>query len=131
MPADGFPTYAQAIWDTIQAEKDLDLPSQRHMLAVFRCDEISKESFSLTQELQQNLTDKIVTNNTVSEEFGEISRDAINRALDWFNTKSARYEEAVVAQRRGELREKLITAFKSLFKSQLQLILTNSKRSLR
>jgi hypothetical protein len=45
VPADGLPTYAESIWDTIQSEKDLDLPSQRHMLAVFRCDEIAKVTF--------------------------------------------------------------------------------------
>jgi len=130
VPADGFSTFAESIWDTIQAEKDLDLPSQRHMLAIFRCDEISKEAAATTNEAQQTLTEKIVNSNTISEDFGEVSRNAITGALDWYNARAARYEDSVASQRREELRERLLSVFKSLFQSQLQLIVTASKRSL-
>ncbi len=40
VPMDGFAVYAQNIWQTIEAAKDLNLPSQRSMLATFRCDEV-------------------------------------------------------------------------------------------
>jgi hypothetical protein len=37
-----FGRYAHEIWETIRSNKDLNLPSQREMLATFRCDEIIK-----------------------------------------------------------------------------------------
>src|SRR6201999_2558137 len=43
IPADGFPVYAEGIWDQIEQNKDLDLPTQQELLAQFRCDEIMRE----------------------------------------------------------------------------------------
>lgn len=40
MPADGFATYIEQIWNMIKINEDLDLPSQKQMLAKFRCDEV-------------------------------------------------------------------------------------------
>jgi protein SEY1 len=42
---DGFTQYAMSIWETIQDNKDIDLPTQREMLAIVRCEEISKDSY--------------------------------------------------------------------------------------
>ena len=33
IPADGLATYAHNVWDTIKANRDLDIPSQKEMLA--------------------------------------------------------------------------------------------------
>jgi protein SEY1 len=42
VPADGFPRFAEAIWEKIVSNRDLDLPTQQQLLAQYRCDEISK-----------------------------------------------------------------------------------------
>lgn len=41
IPADGVAFYMEGIWEQVQTNKDLDLPTQQELLAQFRCDEIS------------------------------------------------------------------------------------------
>lgn len=41
IPADGVAFYMESIWEQVQTNKDLDLPTQQELLAQFRCDEIS------------------------------------------------------------------------------------------
>lgn len=36
VPPSGFGTYTRQVWETIRANKDLNLPSQKEMLAAFR-----------------------------------------------------------------------------------------------
>ncbi|GIQ88126.1 plant root hair defective 3 protein, partial [Kipferlia bialata] len=43
VPVDGLSLYASGIWDVIQDNKDLDIPSQQEMLASLRCDELATE----------------------------------------------------------------------------------------
>jgi hypothetical protein len=38
IPADGVALYMSNIWDQVQSNKDLDLPTQQELLAQFRCD---------------------------------------------------------------------------------------------
>lgn len=46
IPADGLPFYMEGIWEQVQTNKDLDLPTQQELLAQFRCDEISAVALS-------------------------------------------------------------------------------------
>jgi hypothetical protein len=41
IPADGVAFYMEGIWEQVQSNKDLDLPTQQELLAQFRCDEIA------------------------------------------------------------------------------------------
>lgn len=41
IPADGVSFYMEGIWEKVQTNKDLDLPTQQELLAQFRCDEIA------------------------------------------------------------------------------------------
>lgn len=67
--ADGFSAYAHAVWETIRANRELDIPSQKEMLAHVRCEEIAKEALEgfdaclvdIKTELQSDDT-KIVPN---------------------------------------------------------------------
>lgn len=45
VPADGLHVYAEAIWEKIMTNKDLDLPTQQELLAQFRCEEIANAAF--------------------------------------------------------------------------------------
>ena len=46
VPADGLKQYVTQIWTDIMNEKDLDIPSQREMLANYRCNEIKNQILS-------------------------------------------------------------------------------------
>lgn len=39
-----FPHFLQQIWESIQKDKDLNLPGEKIILARFRCEEIFKEA---------------------------------------------------------------------------------------
>lgn len=45
VPVDGLHVYAEAIWEKIMTNKDLDLPTQQELLAQFRCEEIANAAF--------------------------------------------------------------------------------------
>jgi hypothetical protein len=47
IPADGFSAFASSIWTCILDNKDLDLPTQKQLLAQFRCDEIERVSLAV------------------------------------------------------------------------------------
>jgi len=36
VPAEGFSDYARQLWESIESDRDLDLPSQRKMLSMVR-----------------------------------------------------------------------------------------------
>mmetsp|Transcript_47841 Transcript_47841/g.116488 ORF Transcript_47841/g.116488 Transcript_47841/m.116488 type:complete len:771 (+) Transcript_47841:208-2520(+) len=50
VPADGFSLFASQLWHTIENDGDLDLPSQRKMLSMVRCEQIRKERLGLFQK---------------------------------------------------------------------------------
>jgi len=50
VPADGFSKFCSDIWNTILNEKDLNIPSQKEMLAIYRCNEIKDEALLKYEE---------------------------------------------------------------------------------
>ncbi|EFC50133.1 predicted protein, partial [Naegleria gruberi] len=50
VPIDDFEMYAKDIWEVIYANKDLDIPTQKEMLAMYRCDEISSALYRPFEE---------------------------------------------------------------------------------
>ena len=46
MPMDAMPKYVENTWDTIRNEKELNLPDQMEMVAIFRCNEFKTEAIS-------------------------------------------------------------------------------------
>lgn len=81
IPSDGFAQYAEKIWDTIVHEKDLDLPTQKQMLAIVRCDEIKKEAFEKVSDQLVELSKRIVERREILENFGLTSKDILNSCL--------------------------------------------------
>ena len=55
----GFPHYAQQVWETIKKNSDLNLPSQKEMLATYRCDEISATAFNTFSTAIQPIKKKV------------------------------------------------------------------------
>lgn len=56
--------YAIYMKATIVASKDLDLPTQKEMLAIYRCDEISEASFRNFIEALEPLKQQLSLKNT-------------------------------------------------------------------
>ena len=124
IPADGFPHYAESIWDQINNNKDLDLPTQQELLAQFRCDEIAREvtvEFDKTvkpfEETQSDNDRK--GNPQILGGLGPQMRVARAKILQDFQTNASRYHKAVYQRKRSELEATVDSRLKMLFKGQL------------
>ncbi|KAF2810893.1 root hair defective 3 GTP-binding protein [Mytilinidion resinicola] len=124
IPADGFPVYAEGIWDQIVNNKDLDLPTQQELLAQFRCDEISREVLVAFDETITPLEDKQAEGvrlgqPTVLAGLGPAMNVARSTILKDFETNASRYHKGVYTRKRAELESKVDTRLKALFQKQL------------
>ncbi|CAI6328619.1 unnamed protein product [Periconia digitata] len=124
IPADGFPVYAEGIWDQIVNNKDLDLPTQQELLAQFRCDEISREVLIAFDEKVTPLEDTQAEDarsgkSSIIPELGAIMNAARTKVLKDFETNASRYHKGVYARKKAELEGKVDTRLKALFQKQL------------
>jgi hypothetical protein len=98
IPADGFPAYAEGIWDQIVHNKDLDLPTQQELLAQFRCDEISREVLVAFDEKiapleEQQAEDTRLGKPAVIAELGLAMNAARSKVFKDFETNASRYHK--------------------------------------
>ncbi|KAI8825342.1 RHD3/Sey1 [Chytriomyces cf. hyalinus JEL632] len=126
VPADGFASFANGVWDRISSSKDLDLPTQTQLLAEHRCEEIAKEVFD-TLFVNGVKALKGIEAGKVVEDFGNIVNGIVDSCLEKFDVAGSRYQEQVYQRKRSEFRKKMSTNLLTLYTQQLTNI---SKRSL-
>lgn len=124
IPADGFSTYAEGVWDQIVNNKDLDLPTQQELLAQFRCDEISREVLVAFDEKIIPLEDKQAEDARVGHlsiiaDLGAAMNAARAKIFKDFDTNASRYHKGVYKRKQAELESKVDTRLKALFQKQL------------
>ncbi|TKA24012.1 Protein SEY1 [Salinomyces thailandicus] len=124
IPADGFPMYAAGIWEQIDSNKDLDLPTQQELLAQFRCDEIMKEVLVPFDEvvapleaLQAEAT--AAGRPSMIAELGKKMAGARSASLAAFEEEASRYHKGVFKRKQTELSEKVDGRLKTLFQNQM------------
>ncbi|KAF2092883.1 protein SEY1 [Rhizodiscina lignyota] len=125
IPADGFPVYAEGIWDQIEQNKDLDLPTQQELLAQFRCDEIAREVLIPFDETiapleEKQAAAKLVGEPIIIQNLGLTMNKARETVFKDFETNASRYHKGVYTRKRAELESKVDTRLKALFQGQLQ-----------
>ncbi|KAF8497658.1 root hair defective 3 GTP-binding protein [Gautieria morchelliformis] len=138
IPADGVAMYMEGIWEQVQTNKDLDLPTQQELLAQFRCDEIANvalEHFSVQARGQK----RPVEIGKVVEGLGGMMRTWKDEALSLFffsfiwnkhgelnpvpaqyDRDASRYHIGVYKRKRGELLTQLNSVLSPLFLGQLK-----------
>ena len=124
VPADGFPIYAEGVWDQIVNNKDLDLPTQQELMAQFRCDEIAKEVLIAFDETIIPFEEKQsrASRSGAPEVLGGLGasmRTARIKTIKNFETEAGRYHKGVYTQKRAELLNKIDGRLKILFQGQL------------
>lgn len=124
IPADGFPMYAEGIWEQIDSNKDLDLPTQQELLAQFRCDEISKEVLVPFDEvvipLEERQASAVAAGKpTIIPDLGKTIGAVRQTALKNFEEEASRYHKAVYKRKMTELETKIDGRLKTLFQGQL------------
>ncbi|KAG9201837.1 Dynamin-like GTPase that mediates homotypic ER fusion [Epicoccum nigrum] len=124
IPADGFPAYAEGIWDQIVHNKDLDLPTQQELLAQFRCDEIAREVLVVFDDKITPLEDKQAEDARIGQpsiisDLGPIMNAARALVFKNFDTNASRYHKGVYKRKLAELEGKVDTRLKALSQKQI------------
>ena len=124
IPADGFPIYAESVWEQIVNNKDLDLPTQQELMAQFRCDEISREVLIVFDEAIVPFEDKQASATRsgrpeVMGGLGAAMRTARIKTLKNFETEASRYHKGVFTLKKKELEDKVDGRLKILFQGQI------------
>ncbi|OAX39781.1 root hair defective 3 GTP-binding protein [Rhizopogon vinicolor AM-OR11-026] len=119
IPADGVAFYMDNIWEQVQTNKDLDLPTQQELLAQFRCDEIS--SVALAEFTEQSKSQRRpIEAGRVVECLGGLMRNWRSQALERYDRDASRYHQGVYKRKRDDLLAVLDSALSPLFLGQLK-----------
>ncbi|ORX84913.1 root hair defective 3 GTP-binding protein [Basidiobolus meristosporus CBS 931.73] len=121
IPADGFSTFLEAIWEKIVTNRDLDLPTQKELLAQYRCDEIANASFNLFMDAIKEFKRPIEAGSVV-EDLGPRIHEIRQTYIKSFDKDASRYHEEVYKRKRQEVINK--------FNSQLHIFYVGQLRNL-
>ena len=106
---------------TVKDNRDLDIPTQKEMLAMFRCDEISAEIFKKFTELVTPLR-LTLEKGVIVEKFGATANKAYHGSLADYDQPASRYHPEVATKKRIVLESKLYGELHALFLKQLQIL---------
>ncbi|TCD65089.1 Protein sey1 [Steccherinum ochraceum] len=119
IPADGVAFYMEGIWEQVQSNKDLDLPTQQELLAQFRCDEIAGAALAEFNE-QARPQRKPVEGGRVVSGLGGMMRAWRSGALTRYDRDASRYHQGVYNRKREELVSVIDSTLTPLFHGQLK-----------
>ncbi|KAJ7187746.1 RHD3/Sey1 [Mycena filopes] len=119
IPADGVAFYMEGIWEQVQTNKDLDLPTQQELLAQFRCDEISTVALAEFNE-QAKSQRRPVEAGRVVDGLGGLMRNWRKDALTRYDRDASRYHQGVYARKRVDLVAALDATLSPLYLGQLK-----------
>ncbi|KAG2128946.1 RHD3/Sey1 [Suillus bovinus] len=119
IPADGVAFYMENIWEQVQTNKDLDLPTQQELLAQFRCDEISSVALADFTEQSKSQRRPIEAGHVV-EGLGSLMRDWKSQALSRYDRDASRYHQGVYQRKRADLLGVMDSTLSPLFLGQLK-----------
>ncbi|KAJ1666874.1 Dynamin-like GTPase that mediates homotypic ER fusion [Coemansia sp. RSA 1813] len=119
VPADGFPHYAEAIWEKVVSNKDLDLPTQQELLAQYRCDEIAATALIPFRECLEAMRPRVEDGNIVDDLGKRVLAERAS-ALDTFDVQAVRYHSEVYAKKRAAFVQTLDGELYSLFLNQVK-----------
>ncbi|XLU69775.1 hypothetical protein S245_028828, partial [Arachis hypogaea] len=120
VPASDFPYSCRKIWEMIKADKDLDLPSHKVMLATVRCEEIVREKYKAAKEELHELEEDMKRSPT---EFLNRLSSQIDTCLSEYDAETTYYHEGPRSTFKIELKEKLLDQlFKPALESAFELI---------
>ncbi|KAI0786786.1 root hair defective 3 GTP-binding protein [Abortiporus biennis] len=119
IPADGVAFYMEGIWEQVQTNKDLDLPTQQELLAQFRCDEISAVALNEFNE-QAKSQKRPIELGKVVEGLGSMMRNWRTGALTRYDTAASRYHQGVYKRKRTDLIAVLDSTLSPYFLGQLK-----------
>eukprot|EP01135_Chromosphaera_perkinsii_P010045 Nk52_evm80s1992 gene=Nk52_evmTU80s1992 len=118
IPADGVGAFCEGVWDKVIHNQDLDIPTQKEMLAMYRCDEISKETYE--EFLKEILPYRNqIESGTVVDKFGAVCAKFCTASLAKYDGPAKRYHADVYQNKKVALSEKMGQELNALFHAQM------------
>ncbi len=105
VPADGLKQYVTQIWTDILNEKDLDIPSQREMLANYRCTEI-KNKILLSYDKEFQDLNKLSSEKNIRK-FKDICIELKNKIFSEYEKQGSNYDNKVYLNIYKQLEEQI------------------------
>lgn len=106
VPADGMPSYLSNCWNAICSSKDLDIPTQRDMLARHRCADAKHAAIEEFKDVCEEYTKKIQRGDVIPQ-FTRALEETIERLLKNFSDQTKLYKVSVVHETAEALEEEL------------------------
>jgi len=108
--------------------RDLDLPSQRQLLARFRCNAIMKEALSVFQpQYETKRTDSEA--GKVIDNLGEWMQSSFDKTLQAYVDQASKYDTAVFEQVKSDLQSDLQKSLNVVFVSQLRNLQVDAEKT--
>ena len=107
IPGDGLYQYISNVWESINENKELNLPSQKRTLSNFRCEEFANEAYKIFDERSTKEIGYVLEEGNSLNNFNEVSENIIHFVLDKYNRNSCRYVQEVVEEKLDGLKSKI------------------------
>ena len=121
VPIESYNNYCASVWDTIIKEKDLNIPSQKQMLAIYRCNEI-KDSAYQNIKSRINELNRLSTLSRISNYCLEV-RNIVETCMNDYDTKACFYLEKIFVDVQIALKQVLVHETYISFTNQINRIL--------
>ncbi|ORC92547.1 Protein SEY1 [Trypanosoma theileri] len=109
VPLEGIPSYLSNCWEVISNSKDLDIPTQREMLARHRCTEVKRTITSTFEECCRGYTERL-QNGELVPQLSKMLDSEVERQVYQFRSETKLYNPTIVKDTLAELEENLLTA---------------------
>ena len=129
VPADGLQQYINQLWNDILNEKELNIPSQREMLANYRCTEIKQNILSSFDKEIKDLNSECAKTNV--NDFKSRCEDINKRMLDSYDEVAKNYEDKIYQNIRNQLEETISQKLFACFLSQTKRLIPMIQKFMR
>ena len=129
VPADGLQQYINQLWNDILNEKELNIPSQREMLANYRCTEIKQNILSSFDKEIKDLNSKCAKTNV--SDFKSRCEDINKRMLDAYDEVAKNYDDKIYENIRNQLEENISQKLFACFLSQTKRLIPMIQKFMR
>jgi protein SEY1 len=125
VPAEGFCQYAETVWQEMDNDKGVELPSKKELVASYRCD-VAYDNQQRPALGQLNRWTSDVDRGRIVAAFGDKATGILNNALEKYDRDTTSHAASSVrAKKRTELQSALQARIRALFNKQI-LLLQNS-----
>ena len=129
IPSDGIGQYIIQLWNEILNEKDLDIPSQREMLANYRCQEIQNNILKKYEKDFDLLLKKSSKENLTN--FKSICFNIQNKILFDYDNEVLYYDDKIKLKVKEQLDEKISQKLYSCFLNQAKKLIVQVQEKMR